>query len=206
MQEHFNSASQNQTQDRQQDRSQGRQQARLGAAAEPLPKTNANAQKFAHIAGWGADLDHANRPAYPKERMPQRLQGIHWEHPEQQAQHVEVLHSSERPGITPIFGTTVPPSGLSGMLRGTAFRFSENDIRHWLILLLADRVNMFEGLGEDLARGHVPNVFAEMGGKSELQFNRAGAARKLLVVAAIAGASYYLATSSRRGHLRVRPR
>ena len=26
----------------------------------------------AHIPGWGADLDPANRPAYPKERTPPR--------------------------------------------------------------------------------------------------------------------------------------
>ena len=63
----------------------------------------------------------------------------------QQAQTVEILQSIERPSITPIFGTPQPPSGMSGMLRRAAFRYSESDLRHWLMLLFADRVNMVEG-------------------------------------------------------------
>src|SRR5690606_19306556 len=82
---------------------------------------------YLHIQGWGADLDHENRPAYPKERTPPRLEGLHWAQPEQQAHgHMEIFHSTERPGITPLFGTTVPPSGLSGALRRFAFKYSEN--------------------------------------------------------------------------------
>lgn len=102
------------------------------------------------IVGWGADLDSANRPAVPKERTPPRLEGVHWDVPEQQPVRVEILHSIERPGITPVFGTAVPPSGLSGVIRRRAFRRSENDLRHWLLLLAADRVNVVEGLLEDL--------------------------------------------------------
>ena len=86
------------------------------------------------IEGWGADRDPANRPAVPKERTPPRLDNVHWDVPEQQTVRVEVLHSTERPGITPVFGTACPPAGLSGALRRSAFRHSENDIRHWLML------------------------------------------------------------------------
>jgi hypothetical protein len=92
---------------------------------------------------------------------------------------MEIFHSTERPGITPLFGTTVPPSGLSGALRRFAFKYSENDIRHWLMLLFADRINMFEGIFSDLLHGHIPNVFAEMGLKSEFRYNRNGAIRKM---------------------------
>lgn len=146
----------------------------------------------AHIQGWGADLDHKNRPAYPKERTPPRLEGVHWEQPEQQPINMEVLHSTERPGLTPVFGTSVPPSGLSGAIRRAAFKYSENDMRHWLMLLFADRVNMVEGLGDDLRKGHIPNIFAEMGWKSELKYNRAGAVRKVAVATAVVGLGYYL--------------
>ncbi|MDH6165499.1 hypothetical protein M2282_000627 [Variovorax boronicumulans] len=139
-----------------------------------------NADRHAHIVGWGADLDHANRPAYPMERTPPRLPHP-VDAPEQQHAHVEVLHSTERPGITRIFGTTLPPSGLSGWLRRHAFRHSENDLRHWMLLLLADRVNVGEGLVEDLSRGHVPNLYAEMGGRAELRHNPMGAARKAAI-------------------------
>jgi hypothetical protein len=151
-------------------------------------------QQYAHIQGWGADLDHANRPAYPRERKPNRLEGVHWHEPEQQTLSVEVLHSNERPAITPLFGTTVPPTGLSGGMRRFAFRYSENDLRHWLLLLAADRVNMVEGLLDDLSGGHVPNVYAEMGGPAELKHNPLGVARKVLAVAAVVGIGYLLLT------------
>jgi hypothetical protein len=145
-----------------------------------------------HIQGWGADLDPANRPAYPKERTPPRLEGVHWEQPEQQLVTTTIFHSTERPGITPVFGTSTPPSGLSGKLRAYAFRFSENDLRHWLLLLLADRINVVEGIGHDLSQRRVPNVLAEMGVKAELKHNPAGLARKALVVSAVIGLGYYL--------------
>jgi hypothetical protein len=102
------------------------------------------------IPGWGVDLDPRDRPAVPKERKPPRLPGRPPHPPEPQAPVVEILVSNERPGITPLFGTAVPPRGLSGMLRRRAFRRSENDIRHWLMLMLADRVNVLEGRWHDL--------------------------------------------------------
>ncbi|RYY59039.1 MAG: hypothetical protein EOO24_61045, partial [Comamonadaceae bacterium] len=114
------------------------------------------------IRGWGADLDRANRPAVPKERTPPRLQAqgadVHGQELEHQYSDVKVFHSVERPGITPVYGTTAPPRGLSGLMRGAAFKYSENDLRHWLILMAADRVDVGEGLLEDLAHGHIPNV------------------------------------------------
>lgn len=153
--------------------------------------------RYAHIPGWGADLDHANRPAYPMERMPARLEGDHSHPPVPQAQTVEILQSIERPSMTPLFGTPQPPSGASGMLRRVAFRYSESDLRHWMLLLLADRVNMVEGLGCDLARGHVPNLFAEMGGKAEFKHNREAAIRKAVLVSTVVALALVLRKSSR---------
>lgn len=129
--------------------------------------------------GWGADLPDANRPAVPMERTPARLAGVHWDHPEQQEQKVKVLCSVERPGITPVFGSTVPPRGISGLVRSAAFRYSENDLRHWLLLLAADRVNVGEGLLGDLLAGRVPNVPREMGLRAEWQHNPRGAVHKV---------------------------
>jgi hypothetical protein len=116
----------------------------------------------------------------------------HWDQPSPQQSNVKVFHSNERPGMTPVYGTTVPPSGLSGKMRELAFRYSENDIRHWLILLAADRVNVGEGLLSDLAHGHVPNIFAEMGGPAEWRYNRAGFVKKALIVSATVGVAVYL--------------
>ena len=104
------------------------------------------------IPGWGADLDRSKRPAVPMERTPQRFANVPWDQPEAQAQHVEVLQSVEYPQRTPVFGSACPPSGLSGMLRRVAFKRSENDMRHWMTLLLADRVNVVEGLFEDMRK------------------------------------------------------
>ena len=150
-----------------------------------------------HIQGWGADLDRKDRPGVPMERTPPRF--IHQPDgdPQQQQEKVEVLVSSERPGITQVFGTVQPPSGLSGMIRRAAFKASENDLRHWLLLLLADRVNVVEGIADDLARGHVPNLLGEMGIKAELKHNPAGLAKKVAIAAAVVGTAVYLI--NRRG-------
>ena len=87
--------------------------------------------------------------------------------------------------MTPLFGTPQPPSGVSEMLRRAAFKFSESDLRHWMILLFADRVTMVEGLGSDLMRGYMPNLFAEMGGKAEFKYNRAAAVQKAVSAVAV---------------------
>lgn len=150
------------------------------------------ASDFSHIKGWGADLDPGNRPAYPMERTPPRLEGLHWHDVENQPLKIKVYHSVERPGITPVFGTSTPPSGISGRIRDVAYGFSENDVRHWMLLLFADRVNVAEGIGQDLMRGRIPNVFAEMGIRAEWRHNRTGFVRKAAVASAVIGAGYFL--------------
>ncbi len=155
------------------------------------PLARQQVQPRQDVPGWGADADPANRPAVPKERTPPRLANVHWDQPAPQEAHHAVFHSTERPGITPVFGTSTPPSGLSGLMRGAAYRFSENDIRHWLILLAADRVNVGEGLLSDLAHGHIPNILGEMGARAEWKYNRAGFVRKALVVSAVVGLAVY---------------
>lgn len=144
-------------------------------------------EELQHIPGWGSDLDHKNRPAIPMERTPPRFIHVPQGQPVQQAQTVEVFCSPERPGITPIFGTAEPPKWVSGAIRRLAYKLPENDLRHWLMLLAADRVNMVEGIVEDLAHGHVPNVLGEMGIRAELRHNPAGLVRKALITTAVVG-------------------
>ena len=121
-----------------------------------------------HIRGWGADLDHRNRPASPKERKPPRLDDVRWTEPERQLQKVKVLHSISRPGLTSVFGSTLPPRGLSGFIRRQAFRLGENDVAHWLMLLFADRVNAVEGLVEDVKRSPRGRAVAGLTGAAVL--------------------------------------
>jgi hypothetical protein len=127
----------------------------------------------AQIKGWGVDADPKNDPTYPmKNRDDGEHAGYSWERPPQQPITVEVLHSNERPDLTSVFGTSTPPSGLSGAIRRLAFRYSESSYGHWLPLMLADRVSVAEGLLGDLKHGHLPNVFAERGWRADWQHNR----------------------------------
>jgi hypothetical protein len=158
----------------------------------PMVPQRPTREQLSHIQGWGADLDHKNRPAIPMERTPPRFIHAHEGKLPQQPETVEILTSTERPGITPIFGTAQPPKGLSGMMRRVAFRWAENDLRHWLLLLAADRVNVVEGIGEDLARGKVPNVLAEMGIKAEWEHNKPGLVKKAVIAGAVLGTAVYL--------------
>jgi hypothetical protein len=152
-----------------------------------LKRHSPHREDLQRIPGWGSDLDHKNRPAIPMERTPPRFIHVPQGQPVQQAQTVEVFCSPERPGITPIFGTAQPPKWLSGAIRRLAYKLPENDLRHWLMLLAADRVNMVEGIVDDLRQGHVPNVLGEMGIRAELRHNPAGLVRKALVTTAVVG-------------------
>jgi hypothetical protein len=107
--------------------------------------------------------------------------GYSWERPLLQPLTVEVLHSNERSDLTAVFGTSTPPSGLSGALRRAAFRYSESSYGHWLPLVLADRLSVVEGVLGDLAQGRVPNVFAERGWKAEWEHNRTSLLRRVLL-------------------------
>ena len=140
-----------------------------------------------NIQGWGADLDPAMRPAHPMERTPPRFIQPSYSEPAQQESTVKVFHSTERPGMTPVFGTSTPPSGVSGLIRKGAYHYSENDLRHWLMLLFADRINVVEGIIGDLRQGHIPNIFKEMGGPAEWKHNRAGFIRKAVIFSVVVG-------------------
>ena len=149
-----------------------------------------------NIKGWGMDADPENDPTYPmKHYTGADHDRLNYKRSSQQPVDVEELHSNERPGITRVFGTSTPPYGLSGMLRRFAFRFSEGSSGHWLTLLLADRVNVAEGLVDDLRRGYIPNIFKERGWTAEWKYNRKGviknAAIGLAVTSAIALLAYY---------------
>lgn len=142
------------------------------------------------INGWGVDADPKNDPTYPmKNRNDGEHAGYSWERPPQQPITVEVLHSNERPNVTSVFGTSTPPSGLSGVIRRIGFRYSESSFGHWLPLVLADRVSVVEGVLGDLKHGHVPNVFAERGWKAEWKHNRKSLVQRVLVGLVIVSAT-----------------
>lgn len=156
---------------------------------------NKTPKDFSHIKGWGIDADPKNDPTYPmKHRTDAEQEGYSWERPTQQPINIEVLHSIERPNVTAVFGTSMPPSGLSGMIRRMAFKHSENSYLHWLPLLLADRVNVVEGVIDDFAHGTIPNIFAEKGWKADWEHNRTGLFQKVGVMALVAAGAVLLLT------------
>ena len=150
------------------------------------------------IEGWGVDTDPKNDPTYPmKNRDDGEHAGYSWERPPQQPIAVEGLHSNERPDVTAVFGTSTPPSGLSGVIRRIAFRYSESSYGHWLPLMLADRVSVVEGLLGDLEHGRVPRVFAERGWKAEWRHDRTSLVRRILLRAVLISAVVAYARSRR---------
>ena len=149
------------------------------------------AQSRQHIPGWGSDIGRRDGTRGSMPLSTDSAYSVNGQ-PTQQAATVEILTSTERDGLTPVFGTSVPPAGLSGMCRRVAFKFSENDVRHWLLLLLADRVNVGEGLVCDVASGHIPNLFVEMGAKVEWQHNKRGVVRKAAVTGVVLGAAWWM--------------
>ena len=145
------------------------------------------------IPGWGIDADPSNDPTYPMRHIDdQATRGLTWPRPDQQAPDVEILMSIEHNRLPAVVGTSTPPSGLSGALRRYAFRRSESDWLHWLLLMGADRIGVVEGVVEDLAVGRVPNIPAEMGIRAEWQHNKKGLAKKIAVVAAVSYVTYLL--------------
>lgn len=150
------------------------------------------------IPGWGIDANPDNDPTYPY-RDTSRDPGLtrKWERPPVQQPEVEILQSIEHIRQPAVIGTSTPPSGLSGVIRRQAFRWSESNLLHWMLLMGADRINMVEGILQDLGRGKVPNIPAEMGIRAEWKHNKRGLAKKV-GVALVVGAALTAFVRSRR--------
>jgi hypothetical protein len=119
----------------------------------------------ARIPGWGADLNKEDRPSVPKLKFLDT--GAHWDFPERQPEKRPRERSIEHRFLTPVFGTAQPPSGLSGVMRKFAYRFSEGRAAHWLILLYADRVDAAEHHLRSLLSSRPDNPITETGIKAE---------------------------------------
>ena len=131
----------------------------------PVPDSDELRQR---IPGWGADLDHADRPAFPRMRFDPSATGAHWDLPEQQLEKWPRERSIEHGRLTPVFGTSMPPRGLSGIVRKYAYRtYSEARAAHWLLLLGADRIDAIESHLASFLTLHPDNPLSETGIKSE---------------------------------------
>lgn len=141
------------------------------------------------IPGWGVDADPENDPTYPmKHRNGADYERLNYERPPLQSETVEVLHSIERPNLTAVHGTSTPPQGLSGAVRRFAFKQSESTYLHWFPLVVADRINVVEGIIDDIKKGSFPNLIKERGWGAEWRYNRQGLIKNVAIGAAVATA------------------
>jgi hypothetical protein len=135
----------------------------------PVPDS---ADLRARIPGWGADLDPADRPSVPRLRFDPAASGAHWDLPEQQPEKWPRERSIEHQRLTPVFGTSAPLRGLSGLVRRFAYRrYSEGRAAHWLLLLGADRIDAVESHLASFVTLHPDNPFTETGIRTEFTHN-----------------------------------
>jgi hypothetical protein len=158
---------------------------------------------FRTINGWGADLDPANRPSFPKE-LPSTVTTVRGEVREWQQPTHRIHVSNEHPDLTPAFGDSCPPKGLSGLLRDYAYEYGEGANRRWLTLMLADRIDIIEHLITDAFRGRPDNWVREKGWttrfftKSDNRLQRKHILTGLAVAGAVA-AGFMLTRAMRNG-------
>jgi hypothetical protein len=132
------------------------------------PLTDTAEQLRARIPGWGVDLDPKDRPSVPQERFDPSATGAHWDFPERQPEKWPREHSIEHKFLTPVFGTAQPPTGVSGAIRKLSYaRYSEGRAAHWLLLMLADRVDAWENHLKSFATLRPDNPITETGVRSE---------------------------------------
>lgn len=101
-----------------------------------------NEDEFREIPGWGVDRKEADRPGVPHENFHARVRtgGL----PGAQPRSVEILKGVDVPRMTPVFGTSVPPRLVSGMMKRAAYGMREFRWSRWMLLVASDRVDVLE--------------------------------------------------------------
>jgi hypothetical protein len=123
------------------------------------------------IPGWGIDLDSRDRPSVPRLQRP--ITGAHWDFPERQAENHPRERSIEHKFLTPVFGTSCPPHGVSGLIRRYAYKtYSEARAAHWLLLLVADRIDSWGSSFRSFATTRPDNPVSETGMRAEFTNQR----------------------------------
>lgn len=164
----------------------------LKGGANPPTEKRRDLDLSDEIFGWGIDLDPAVRPGVPRDQA--RMIGSDQLYPafDQQVPTHTIFKSTEHARLTPTFGSTCPPRGLSGFIRGRAYKLSEGLVPHWLMLMTADRIDVVEGLLEDFMHLRIPNVPKEMGWKADFKYNKLGVAKAVFAVGSVAFGAFAL--------------
>ncbi|MBW3573563.1 MAG: hypothetical protein KY450_01685 [Actinobacteria bacterium] len=149
----------------------------MAYTADKPPLWQSTDELRARIPGWGVDLDPKDRPSVPREQFDPDLSGAHWDFPERQTERWPRERSIEHKFLTPVFGTSCAPKGMSGKMRKYAYGFGEGRSAHWLILLAADRVDALESHLRSFLTLRPDNPVTETGVLSE--FSHHGVASRV---------------------------
>jgi hypothetical protein len=165
------------------------------ALAQPVPggrslttEERRTVDLSSRIPGWGSDLDPQVRPGVPRDKEPTLGREFLYPPIEEQIPSIKIHKSTEHGRLPPVFGTSCPPSGLSGRIRDVAYHYSEGRLARWVTLVIADRVNVLEDLLTDVAQLRIPNIPKEIGLKSQLRYDPGAVAREVAVVGLCIGA------------------
>jgi hypothetical protein len=74
--------------------------------------------------------------------------------------------------MPPVFGTAIPLKGVSGAIRKAAYNYPDHYLRHWMMLMAADRVDSAGSTVFRLLRSAAPGLLAAAG-LGVLNFRRA---------------------------------
>ena len=108
----------------------------------------------------GIDLDPARRPGVPRMHEPRPLPNTIYPPEPQRSDATVFMHGRPHKTFPPVFGTSVPPAGVSGRIRRAAYRHPDHHMRHWTMLLFADRVDVWEHRARGLLRIAAPALGA----------------------------------------------
>jgi hypothetical protein len=153
----------------------------------PEHVTSTVPRDYRQVHGWGVDLDPKNRPMFPME-LPSDVMTARGEVSAWQVPHQKIHNSIEHPNLTPVFGTSCPPKGLSGLMRDYAYHYSEGTNRHWMTLIFADRVDMLESMIGALLRGKPDNYIREKGWNARVTYGDSKQVTAIALGAAAIGA------------------
>jgi hypothetical protein len=89
---------------------------------------------------WGVDRDAERRPG-ARRRDPQPFPNARFPPERQAGKPAAPKHGRTNKEMPPVFATAVPLRGLSGAVRRLGYRYPDHEPRHWLLLMLGDRVD-----------------------------------------------------------------
>lgn len=94
--------------------------------------------------GSGIDAVDAGTAARPGVPMEAEADPEASSEPERQTMADQHLIRAALDEPTPVVGTAQPPHGLSGAIRRMAYSIPETRARHWMLLMVGDRVDVLE--------------------------------------------------------------